>query len=182
MKTSAPLNFTACAREILETFLYSCRQQFISVLGTFIEKQVIAVQLNRTNINVKLNHSLCTQIYQNKSQIRILEFCTNSTREETRLFESFLITFMKHYGYRLGNIRHGSLYYHWKQHPKLISINFGFLLSFRLYHCFINTVTNPIQFTDVKDTPRKQMDIFMPSKNREDFFCSGFFNGLLIFN
>ena len=100
-------------------------------------------------------HKNILEQWNKKSQIGILEVCTNSAREETRLFKSFLITFMKHYGYRLGNIRHGSLYYHWKQHPKLISINFGFLLSFRLYHCFINTVTNPIQFTDVKDTPRK---------------------------
>ena len=57
---------------------------------------------------------------------------------------------MKTYGYRLANIRDGNLYYHWKKQPKLILINFGFLLSFRLYQCFINSVTNPIKLTDVK--------------------------------
>ena len=79
------------------------------------------------------------------SEIEILEFCTNSAQEETKLLESFLITFMKAYGYKLANIRNGSLYYHWKHQPKLISINFGFLLSFKIYQCFINSVTTPIK-------------------------------------
>ena len=66
------------------------------------------------------------------SEIGILEFCTNSTKEETKLFESFLILFLKTYAYNITNERHGSLYYHWQNQQKLISINIGFLLAFKV--------------------------------------------------
>ena len=51
----------------------------------------------------QLVHKNILEQWNKKSKIGILEFCTNSAREETRLFESFLITFMKNYGYRLAN-------------------------------------------------------------------------------
>ena len=89
------------------------------------------------------------------TEIGILEYRTNSAQEETKLFESFLITFMKAYGYNVPNIRNGSLYYHWKDQTTLISMNFVFLLSFKIYKCFINGVTTPIKLNDVKYTPRK---------------------------
>ena len=100
-------------------------------------------------------HKNILEQWNKNSKIGILEFYTNSAQEESRLFKSFLITFMKAYGYRLENIRNGNLYYHWKNQPKPISINFGFLLLFKLYQSFINSVINPIRLTDVKYSPRK---------------------------
>jgi hypothetical protein len=100
-------------------------------------------------------HKCILETWSKNSEIGILEYCTHSTKEETKLFESFLILFLKTYDYNISNIRHGSLYYHWQNQQKLISINIGFLLAFKVYQNFINGVCTPIKITDVVYTPRK---------------------------
>ena len=100
-------------------------------------------------------HKRILETWIRGSEIGILEFCTHSTIEETKLFEGFLILFLKNYGYNISNERHGSLYYHWRYQQKLISINIGFLLVFKIYQNFINDVCTPIKFSDVVYKPRK---------------------------
>ena len=39
------------------------------------------------------------------TEIGIVEYCTNSEQEDAKIFESFLITFMKNYQYNLANIK-----------------------------------------------------------------------------
>jgi hypothetical protein len=107
----------------------------------------------------KLSHCSSAQAlkhsHKNNPQKGILEYSTNSSKEETKLFESFLILFLKNYKYNIANISNGSLYYHWQKQKKLISINIGFLISFKIYQNFINGVCTPIKITDVMYTPRK---------------------------
>ena len=83
-------------------------------------------------INPQKVHKCILDRWSKNSEIGILEYSTNSSREETKLFESFLILFLKNYKYNIANIRNGSLYYHWQKQKKLISINIGFLLSFKI--------------------------------------------------
>jgi hypothetical protein len=89
------------------------------------------------------------------SDIGILDFCTHSTVEETKLLEGFLILFLTNYNYNVANERQGSLPYHWKYQQKLVSINIGFLLIFKIYQNFVNDVCNPIKLSDVLYKPRK---------------------------
>ena len=106
-------------------------------------------------INPQKVHKCILERWSKNSEIGILEYSTNSSKEETKLFESFLILFLKNYKYNIANIRNGSLYYHWQKQKKLISINIGFLLSFKIYQNFINGVFTPIKIEDVMYTPRK---------------------------
>ena len=89
------------------------------------------------------------------SDIGILDICTNSTAEETKLLEGFLILFLTHYNYDVANERQGSLAYHWRFQQKLVSLNIGFLLIFKIYTNFINDICNPIKLSDVLYNPRK---------------------------
>ena len=84
-----------------------------------------------------------------------MEFCTHKTVEETKLFEVFLILFLTNYNYNVSNERQGSLFYHWKYQQKLVSINIGFLLVFKIYQNFINDVCTQIKLSDVLYKPRK---------------------------
>ena len=126
------------------------------VRGLHLENSVIVQQLKLLVIVKTKSHKKSIKEYWKLGlKIRKLEFCTHSTKEETKLFESFLILFLKTYAYNISNERHGSLYYHWQNQQKLISINIGFLLAFKIYQNCINDVCTPIKITDVVYTPRK---------------------------
>jgi hypothetical protein len=113
-----------------------------------------ALNHNR-NKNPQKVHKRILKTWLRGSDIGILEFCTHSTVEETKLFEGFLILFLTNYNYNVSNERQGSLYYHWKYQQKLVSINIGFLLVFKIYQNFINDVCTPIKLSDVLYKPRK---------------------------
>ena len=100
-------------------------------------------------------HTNILEKWNKNTEICILEYCTNSSQDVTNLLESFMIIFLKTYRYNVANVCNGSLCYHWKQQPKLISTNFGFLLSFKIYQCFINGSSTPIKINDVMYTPRR---------------------------
>ena len=100
-------------------------------------------------------HKNILEKWNKNTEICILEYCTNSSQDVTNLLESFMIIFLKTYRFNVANVRNGSLCYHWKQQPKLISMNFGSLLSFKIYQSFINGVSTPIKIDDVMYTPRK---------------------------
>ena len=72
------------------------------------------------NIKPQKVHKCILERWSKNSEIGILEYCTHSTKEETKVFESFLILFLKTYDYNISNIRDGSLYYHWQNQKKLI--------------------------------------------------------------
>jgi hypothetical protein len=100
-------------------------------------------------------HRKILETWLRDSDIGILEFCTHSTIEETKLFEGFLILFLTNYNYNVSNERQGSLFYHWRFQQKLVSINIGFLLIFKIYQSFINDICTPIKISDVLYKPRK---------------------------
>ena len=89
------------------------------------------------------------------ANIGILDFCTHSTVEETKLLEGFLILFLTNYKFNVANERQGSLPYHWRFQQKLVSLNIGFLLIFKIYQNFVNDICNPIKLSDVLYKPRK---------------------------
>ena len=101
-------------------------------------------------------HRKILETWLRGSDIGILEFCTHSTIEETKLLEGFLILFLTNYNYNVSNERQGSLFYHWRYQQKLVSINIGFLLIFKIYQNFINDICNPIKLCDVLYKPRKK--------------------------
>ena len=127
--------------------------------GDFIRKlshcsSAKAFKHSRKN-NPQEVHKCILERWSKNSEICILEYSTNSSKEETKLFESFMIIFLKNYRYNIANIHNGSLYYHWQKQKKLISINIGFLLSFKIHQNVINGVCTPIKIADVMYTPRK---------------------------
>ena len=101
-------------------------------------------------------HRKILETWLRGSDIGILEFCTHSTIEETKLLEGFLILFLTNYNYNVSNERQGSMFYHWRYQQKLLSINIGFLLIFKIYQNFINDICNPIKLCDVLYKPRKK--------------------------
>ena len=101
-------------------------------------------------------HRKILETWLRGSDIGILEFCTHSTIEETKLLEGFLILFFTNYNYNVSNERQGSMFYHWRYQQKLVSINIGFLLIFKIYQNFINDICNPIKLSDVLYKPRKK--------------------------
>jgi hypothetical protein len=89
------------------------------------------------------------------ADIGILDFCTHSNIQETKLFEGFLILFLTHYKYDVANERQGSLPHNWRVKQKLVSLNIGFMLIFKIYQKFVNDICNPIKLRDVLYKPRK---------------------------
>ena len=89
------------------------------------------------------------------ADIGILDFCNHSNVQETKLFEGFLILFLTHFNYDVANERQGSLPYDWRVKQKLVSLNIGFMMVFKIYQKFINDICNPIKISDVLYKPRK---------------------------
>jgi hypothetical protein len=89
------------------------------------------------------------------ADIGILDFCTHSSVQETKLLEGFLILFLTHYKYDVANERQGSLPHHLRFQQKLVSLNIGFMLIFKIYQKFVNDICNPIKLRDVLYKPRK---------------------------
>ena len=71
------------------------------------------------------------------------------------MLEGFLILFLTNYNYDVANERQGSLSYHWRFQQKLVSLNIGFLLIFKIHQNFVNDICNPIKLCDVLYKPRK---------------------------
>ena len=89
------------------------------------------------------------------ADIGILDFCNHTNVQETKLFEGFLILFLTHYKYDVANERQGSLPHNWRVKQKLVSLNIGFMLIFKIYQKFVNDICNPIKLRDVLYKPRK---------------------------
>ena len=90
------------------------------------------------------------------AEVGITQFCSNSSKDESGLFESFLIIFLKYYKYNIANINHGSMCYKWRNQSKLVSLNLGYLISYKIYLLFINTTVTPIKLKDIKYKPRRK--------------------------
>ena len=44
--------------------------------------------------------------------------------------------------------------YKWRKQPKLVSLNLGYLISYKIYLLFINTTVTPIKLHNIKNKPR----------------------------
>ena len=99
------------------------------------------------------------------ADIGILDFCNHTNVQETKLFEGFLILFLTHFKYDVANERQGSLSYNWRVKQKLVSLNIGFMMIFKIYQKFINDICNPIKISDVLYKPRKASKRAKFSKN-----------------
>ena len=66
-------------------------------------------------------HRKILEAWHSGADIGILDFCTHSTVQETKLLEGFLILFLTHYKYDVANERQGSLPHHWRLKQKLLS-------------------------------------------------------------
>ena len=90
------------------------------------------------------------------TEVGITQFCSNSSKDESGLFESFLILFLKYYKYNIANINNGPMCYKWRNQSKLVSLNMGYLISYNIYLLFINTSVTPIKLKDIRYKPRTQ--------------------------
>ena len=88
------------------------------------------------------------------TEVGITQFCNNSSKDESGLFEAFLISFKKNYKYKIANLDNGPQCYKWRNQPKLVSLNMGYLISFNIYLLFINTTVTPIKLKDIRYQPR----------------------------
>ena len=73
--------------------------------------------------------------------------------------------FLTHYKYDVANERQGSLPHNWRVKQKLVSLNIGFMMIFKIYQKFINDICNPIKISDVLYKPRKASKRAKFSKN-----------------
>ena len=107
------------------------------------------------NKNPQIVHRKILEAWLFGADIGILDFCNHSSVQETKLFEGFLILFLTHFDYDVANERQGSLPYDWRVKQKLVSLNIGFMMIFKIYQKFINDICNPIKISDVLYKPRK---------------------------